>query len=246
MPAKQLLVPIHLKDPSPYWVTSPDEIQYTLKRLASKPELVCLYADHQRQSFILSALLAVNSDQLIFDYGPDSVSNQHILQAKTVCCVAHLNSVHYQFEINTINATQFNDKLAFQCEIPKTIIRLQRRDSYRLSVPLSTPLSCRFPLDYEDGEISISDISLGGLGLLGYFPDIPLEVGNILRNCRIELPQFGVITADIEVCTSNEQLLKNGIRTLRSGCRFINLSGTGQTLLQRYINQVERKRLVLE
>lgn len=246
MPAKQLLVPIQLKDPSPYLVDRADEIQYTLKQLAQKPELACLYANNQQNTFVLSALLAIHSDQLIFDYGADMALNQHLLNATIICCVAHLNSVHYQFEIRNLVSILFNEKPAFQCALPLQILRLQRRDFYRLAVPLSTPLSCRIPIGNEDSEISISDISLGGLGLLGYCPDIALDVGHILKNCRIELPQTGVITADIEVCTSSEYVLKNGIRTLRTGCRFLNLSGTGQTQLQRYINQVERKRLALE
>ena len=246
MPAKPLLMPIQLKDPSPYLVDNADEIEFTLNKLAQKPHLICLYAEQQRHSFVLSALLEINSNQLIFDQGADPALNQRLLSSKTICAVTHFNSVHYQFEIKDIYSTLFNGKPAFQSTIPKQILRLQRRDSYRLSIPLSTPLSCRIPLASEEIEISISDISLGGLGLLGFSPDISLHIGSILRNCRIELPQIGVISADIEICTSNEQLLKNGIRTLRTGCRFLNLSGTGQTLLQRYINQVERKRLALE
>lgn len=246
MPANQLLAPIQLKDPTPYLISNVDEIEYALKRLAKKPELVCLYANHQPHFFALSSVLAINSNSIIFDQGADPIQNQRLLESKSICCVAHLNSVHYQFEVNAINSILFNEKPAFESTIPTMILRLQRRDSYRLSVPLSTPLSCLIPIGSEDGEISISDISLGGLGLLGYSPDISLDVGSILKNCRIELPQIGVITADIEICTNSEQLLKNGIRTLRTGCRFLNLSGTGQTLLQRYINQVERKRLALE
>jgi flagellar brake protein len=246
MSGKQSLTPIHLKDPSPYLVSAADEIEYTLQRLAKKPELICLYADQQRHVFVLSALLQVNHDTLILDYGPDAELNQRLQSAETVCCVAHLNSVHYQFDVRELAATTLNGKPAFQCSRPKQMLRLQRRDFYRLSIPLSTPLSCLIPLSSGDAEISISDISLGGMGLLGYVPDISLDVGNVLKNCRIELPFIGVITADVEICTSSEQLLKNGIRTLRSGCRFMNLSGTGQTLLQRYINQVDRKRLALE
>ncbi|WP_027468332.1 flagellar brake protein [Deefgea rivuli] len=246
MSGKQSLTPIYLKDPSPYLVSNADEIEYTLNRLAKKPELACLYADQQRHLFVLSALLAVNPETILFDYGPDQDLNRRLLSANSICCVAHLSSVHYQFDFNAISTIIFNNKPAFQCPRPQQILRLQRRDFYRLSVPLSTPLSCLIPLNNGDAEISISDISLGGMGLLGYFPDISLDVGSILKNCRIELPLIGVITADVEVCTSSEQLLKNGIRTLRSGCRFINLSGSGQTLLQRYINQVDRKRLALE
>ena len=246
MPSKQSLIPIQLKDPNPYLITTTDEIGYTLNALAKKPELICLYADQQRELFVLSALLQVSYDGLVFDFGPDAAFNQRLLAAKTICCVAHLNSVHYQFDLHTISATTFNDKPVFQSESPKQVLRLQRRDFYRLSVPLSTPLSCLIPLHNGDAEISISDISLGGMGLLGYIPEISLTVGNILKNCRIELPLFGVISADVEICTHSEHQLRNGIRTLRSGCRFINLSGTGQTLLQRYINQIDRKRLALE
>lgn len=246
MLGKQSLTPIHFKDPSPYLVNSKDEIEHTLHRLIKTPELVCLYPDQQRDIFILSALLQLNTETLIFDYGPDRILNQRLLSAKTICGVAHLNNVHYQFDFSDISVTSLNDRPAFQCAYPEQMLRLQRRDFYRLSVPLSTPLSCLIPLACGEAEISISNISLGGMGLLGYYPDISLDVGNILKNCRIELPLVGVITADVEICTNSEQLLKNGIRTLRSGCRFINLSGTGQTLLQRYINHVDRKRLALE
>lgn len=246
MAEQQSLTPLFIKDPSAYTLDDADQIDFSLKLLARKPELACLYADNNRHLFVLSAILAVDSDNLIFDYGPDPALNQQLLQAKKICCVSHLNSVHFQFDLNVISKIDFEGKPAFKTNTPKQIIRLQRRDSYRLSIPLSTPLSCIIPVDNGEAEISIADISLGGIGLLGYFPDISLNVGNILKNCRIELPQIGVITSDIEVCISNEQLLKNGIKTLRSGCRFLNLSGTGQTLLQRYINQVERKRLALE
>nr|WP_314901513.1 flagellar regulator YcgR PilZN domain-containing protein [uncultured Deefgea sp.] len=246
MTDKQLLTPIQLKDPTPYLVSDPNQIDFTLKSLARKPELVCLYSDKHRQLFVLSAILDVNSENLIFDYGPDSELNQQLSTSNRIYCVSHLNSVHYQFELTNLQQVEFNNQPAFQSTIPSQILRLQRRDYYRLSVPLSTPLSCLIPIGNEQAEISITDISLGGVGLLGYLPDISLEVGNTLKNCRIELPQMGVITADIEVCTSNDQILRNGIRTLRSGCRFLNLSGTGQTLLQRYINQIERKRLALE
>ncbi|MBM5572794.1 MULTISPECIES: flagellar brake protein [Deefgea] len=246
MTARQSLTPIQFKDPSPYLVRDVDEIEFILKTLARKPELACLYVNNQRHTFVLSAILGCESGNLIFDYGPDLALNQQLASATAICCVSHLNSVHYQFDLNTIHTIEYKNKPAFLASIPQQILRLQRRDFFRLSVPLSTPLSCLIPLGDEQAEISIADISLGGLGLLGYFPDISLNVGNILKNCRIELPQIGVITSDIEVCTSTEQLLKNGIRTLRSGCRFLNLSGTGQTLLQRYINQVERKRLALE
>ena len=247
MASNSSLTPIRLKDPSPYLVHDRDEIFLVLTRLAKKPELVCLYANQQSDVFILSALLLVNQNNLIFDLGRNAELNQRLLSAKTICCVAHINSIHYQFDLIVSAATSINEQAAIDCLFPTQMLSLQRRDFYRLSIPLSTPLSCLIPLQQGgDVEISMSDISLGGVGLLGFVPDISLDIGSILHNCRIELPQVGLITADIEICTSNELIMKNGIRTIRSGCRFINLSGSGQTLVQRYINHVERKRLALE
>ena len=247
MAGSQSLTPIRFKDPSPYLVHASDEIIHTISRLAKKPEIIGLYADQQREVFILSAILAFNEQHIIFDVGPQEAINQRLLDAKSICCVAQLSSVHFQFTLDGARSILHDNRPAFECNFPNEMLRLQRRDFYRLSIPLSTPLSCLIPIkNGGDAEISISDISLGGIGLLGYYPDLDLSIGSILHRCRIELPHIGVITSDIEICTSSAILLKNGIRTLRSGCRFMHLSGLSETLIQRYINHVERKRLALE
>ncbi|MBM5574716.1 flagellar brake protein [Deefgea sp. CFH1-16] len=167
------LTPIRLKDPSPYLVHDRDEIFLVLTRLAKKPELVCLYANQQSDVFILSALLQVDQNNLIFDLGRNAELNQRLLSAKTICCVAHINSIHYQFDLIVSALTSINEQAAIDCLFPTQMLSLQRRDFYRLSIPLSTPLSCLIPLQQGgDVEISMSDISLGGVGLLGFVPDI--------------------------------------------------------------------------
>ena len=57
----------------------------------------------------------------------------------------------------------------------------------------------------------------------------------------MELPDIGTINADIEIVNVFEVTLKNGKKSNRAGCGFINLSQKMQAMIQRFIIQAERK-----
>lgn len=47
----------------------------------------------------------------------------------------------------------------------------------------------------------------------------------------------------LRIQSTFEVTLKNGNKSLRSGCQFINLHPSMQSLIQRYIIKLERKRI---
>ncbi|WP_158228843.1 flagellar brake protein [Chitinimonas sp. BJB300] len=119
----------------------------------------------------------------------------------------------------------------------------QRRAYYRLMTLEVAPLSCFVPVQGDEVEIDLVDLSAGGLGILGYMPGLLLRPGVKYRGIRIELPKLGTLVADIEIRVVNDITLRNGIRTTRSGAQFLNLGTPAQNLIQRYILQAERDRL---
>jgi c-di-GMP-binding flagellar brake protein YcgR len=60
--------------------------------------------------------------------------------------------------------------------------------------------------------------------------------GTIRRECRIVLSDLGTLTADLEVMHATAD-----VESRRCGCRFVGLSQTMVTLIQRYITKVERE-----
>lgn len=242
------LLPIQFDDPAPYLVEDHERLQHLLERLAKHPELVCLYPAERHESFALSALLQITDKHLLFDISPDERTNKLLLNSPHLVCVSNLDRVHIQFISRQPHSTEHAGRRALRAERPTSLLFVQRRDYFRLSVPSRQPLICHLPLgsDWNTLEAEVADISLGGLGLLGPLPGLMPLPGTRFAGCRLELPEIGTIPVDLLVCTTRDISPRNGNRTLRIGCRFMQLSGRGQTLIQRYINHLERSRIARE
>lgn len=237
-----------LSTSSPYQVNNRAEIVHNLRQLAKKPELVCIYPAGS-EMFALSAVLDVDVDArlLYLDMPADEQMLARILSSDQLLCASAFNRVKIQFPIHRVSVAAYQDRPALLTPLPSEMIRLQRREYYRLLLPLARPLTCLIPnIDGDVVEVGLVDISLGGVGILGYNPDIVLEPGRIYHGCRIELPEIGTILTDLLIKNVFDVTLRNGIRTRRSGCEFLHMPGTMQTLIQRYISKIERERLALE
>jgi hypothetical protein len=70
-------------------------------------------------------------------------------------------------------------------------------------------------------------------------------VGSTYPGCRIELPGVGTLELTLGIQSLFEVTLKNGAKSLRSGCQFVNLHPSMETLIQRYILRLERDRINL-
>jgi c-di-GMP-binding flagellar brake protein YcgR len=112
----------------------------------------------------------------------------------------------------------------------------QRREHDRVAI--RPPLPLRVLADAEGFTpfgASIVDVAAGGIGFVVYSQTITLEPGTILRGSRIELPDSGVCTVDLEVRYSEAVGFASGTRAMRSGCRFVKPSPELVALVKRYL-----------
>jgi len=236
------VAPDEIEDAGQFRVTVRAEISHLLEQLARQHEFVCLYVDRS-DNFALSSLLAVESDRLVFDM-PKTSLGLHLTAVQQLYCVSSLQRVKLQFEVESPAVIDWQGGSAIVTSLPKDILRIQRRDFYRLSVPVANPLSCFVPTRHgEELEVSLSDISVGGVGMLGYVPGLRLIAGARINGVHIELPDTGTVVVDLEIRSREDVTMKNGIRTVRVGAKFINPTSATQSLIQRYITRVERERL---
>lgn len=218
------------------------EILRMMEQLAEHHELLCIYVD-ATDRFGLSSVLAVTERSLVLDMPSNALRNE-IVAASQLYCVSSLQRVKLQFDADAPSEIEWQGQPALEVPLPQSVLRIQRRDYYRLTVPLGQPLSCFFPAGHgEEFEVSLVDISVGGIGILGYVPGLRLTAGTVYHGVRIELPEAGTVVGDIEIRSSYTVTLKNGIKTVRTGGQFINLPGPMQSLVQRYITRVERERI---
>lgn len=233
-----------------YLLHSRTEILFVLRAIQQKGCMITVYFDEGR-SFMLTSLVEVDADDrvLIFDVGSDPEMNRRAEQAKRFVLTTSLDKVKVQFSLNGLEAVKYGGHPALRADIPDTLLRLQRREYYRLTTPIANPVICQLTVPGADGaaettqKFPLLDISGGGIGLLVAPENKALFVkDNVFRNCRIDLPDEGVLTCNLIVRNAFETTTKSGSQQLRVGCEFDNLPGTRLSMVQRYITRVERER----
>lgn len=227
-----------------FLIYSRKEIQLILHAVAQKKNRTILYFDHGKQ-FIQTMLLAVDHEGMWLDVGPDGVINKHILNSHDLVLVSMHQQAKIQLDGNHIYLVSYAGNPAFYMTLPDKLLRLQRRDYFRLPIPPDAALKCVIPPGSDDAakhaEVTIMDISVGGVALVCKENTIRLEEGKTYPDCRIDLPGIGTLKVTIHVRNMFDTTNKHGVVTKHAGCEFMNLNGQMSMLLQRYIAQMQRK-----
>lgn len=233
-------------DDTRFLVTNRIEIVRILRGLAQRNEMVSAFFN-AGSDLLLTAVLDVSSEKnaVVLDCGANEAFNQRILKAEKIIFITALDRVKIQFVSHRIESSIFERKPAFLIPLPEQVLQLQRREYYRLTTPILNPLKCIVTLD--DGQVQefpMVDISAGGIGMIiGNPPEGPLKVGSVYPGCRIDLPGIGMLELTLSVQSLFEVTLKNGSKSFRSGCQFVNLRPSMEALIQRYIIKLERERI---
>ena len=236
-------------DYSQYLLFSRSEILAVLRTLIQKNAMITVHFD-QGHSFLLTSMIALVAENtgFILDIGSDDEMNRRALKAKKLIFTALIDRVKVQFSLDKIVATQYGGRQNFLGKIPDKLLRLQRREYFRLSTPIASPLKLRAALTRPDGsalqiEFPLVDISGGGIGLTVSLNQAQLfEKGNILNDCKLMLPNEGLLIASLCVRNLFNVTTRSGAHHVRVGCEFIDLPQARLTLVQRYITRVERER----
>lgn len=231
-------------DISKYMIHSRIEILYILRAVQNKNELITAYFN-QGNDFILTSIIEVDSDtnSLILDFGSDDALNHQAATSDRVILSTTQDRVKVQFVADSMEIVAYQGRPAFKIAIPGQLLKLQRREYYRLSTPIATPIQCS--LTKTGGgtvTVTIADISLGGFAIVNYQGVIALEVGEKFTACRFVLPEIGTVNIGIEVRNEYKVTMKNGARNKRAGCMFIDPPPSQQAMIQRYITKLDRER----
>lgn len=226
-------------------IQNPVEIQAILRNIMQRNTLVTVYFD-QGNNFILTSILAIDpeNNQMIIDYGIDEKLNQRALKANRLTFVTSQNRIKVEFACNNIRKIYFDNNDAFVVNMPDSLIRMQRRNFFRIATPTVNPLKCAVPLPENHGaayaEVTLLDISCGGMAVIDHHPSVSFDPGTLFEDCHITLPNIGTVITNIEVRNTYEMTLRNGLSCKRAGCEFINLPANMFAMIQRYIIKQEQ------
>lgn len=231
-------------DDSQYRVDSDVEVAYILRGLMKSATPITAYFNKGRE-FVVTAVLYVSAERrhVILDSGASAEANARMLQDSHVRFVSNQDGVRIQFESSQIESVMFEGKPAFKIGLPVNLTKYQRREYYRLPTPVANPVICEIPReDAEPKGLMVSDISLGGLCLVGELAQVSPPLGTVLRGCRVPLPDIGTLRVDLAIRNTYLITLKNGMSSRRTGCQFVNLGPSQEAMVQRYIIRQERDR----
>lgn len=228
---------------------SPAEVARILRELAQSHQLLTAYFNQERE-FILTTILHIDPEagRLVLDYGPDEQMNRRLLARQRALFVTRHKQVRVQFTTESIVRAIYQGLPALVVPFPESLIRIQRREFYRLTAPMGHHLNLSFTAaDGNRVTARIIDISIGGIGIIEppEGDEYSWQPGTLIANCHIELPEEGAIDADVEIRNRYQTDSRDDAPVYRIGCRLLRLDARRSASIQRYIHRVEldRRRL---
>ena len=188
-----------------------------------------------------STLLEVRRDgqAIVFDVACDPARNQRLFEASRLTFVAQLDHVAITFETGTPAPITLVDGPAALVTIPTSIVRLQRRDAFRATLPRRPPVRCT--VDDHDGHALAAqalDVSATGTALL-VDDASDATVADRAHTLVMSLPDVGTIEVEATLRT----VTRVAGPASRRGYRFESLSPALGKRLQRYVQELEVHRL---
>lgn len=227
-------------------LTGQREIVFQLRTLIRHNERVSVIFDEGRQSF-LSVLIEVseNNNALYFDIGGSDEVNTAFLKSERCQFQCNIEGIRIQFTGRSPRIVSLRGEKVLAIPLPTSLLRLQRREAYRLSLPTSKPYICRIRRGTpEEAEFPLYDISVGGLGI--QVTEQPsLEPMTVLESCWVDLREFGMLNVNLEVRYIRESQSRTNKTIWHVGCRFVNISPNNETLIQRFMARLEAERRAL-
>jgi len=224
-------------------IVSARQIQSLLRNISEGGSRAALYFDGAKD-FIMTSLLDVGDKGLWVEQGTDTPKNRRIAESRKIILVSSLNQVKIQFAADGIRAVTRQGYPAFYLPLPASLYRIQRREYYRLAIPLSEQLRCVIPtIKPQAGgqiEVPVMDISGGGIRLSCTEENIEFVLGQTYAGCQIDLPEVGKISVTIIVKSLVSISPKPGQTIKRVGCEFKDSDTASSVLLQRYVTRMQR------
>lgn len=186
---------------------------------------------------------------LLLDYGPKDYLNEQLLNAEKVLFRTEVDGIKASFVVNQIKPAKFEGSQVFSMPIPGAIFWMQRRQYYRVKIPIThnvtISLSLKNPADdtVELIKYKLLDISASGFAFVNerrVFHDQLLPTEQVWENCTLTLPDGH--QGKVSFIIKNNGELRSGnapVPLQRVGCHFVDLPANLQTPIQHYMQELE-------
>lgn len=200
---------------------------------------------------IVSTVLDVRRDRdaLVFDVARDGEQNRLMFASRSLTFMTELDRIQISFATGAASLVTLADGPAAVVDLPRSVVRLQRRAWFRAALPVEPPVRCTL-LDDDGNTVTGHAIDLSEGGAAVIVDDRPgcRSTPGSDRELVLSLPDIGRLELDTTLRTVEPVAGIGGARDVprvRIGLRFESLPAMTANRIQRYVQQVEVKQLRL-
>lgn len=233
-----------------YIVRNQKEIQQIIQSLKTDAASLKI-AFNQGNEDYFTQIIDIDKENgvMYFDMTIDAAFNKRLLAAPELIILKD-TGIRIRWKSVEHSVITLPDGNALRTEIPNALVRLQRRELFRLKTPVIDPIPCEMsvpnsnnPTLKEAIKYNLVDVSLGGVGLIIDETLHPaLKVGAIIDPCIINFPDAGETQLKLEV-RNIISLEENDTQKYRVGLGFVRPNRSTEGIIHKYTFNLERKML---
>ena len=236
---------------NPYAITSALEILAILRSIQNQKALIQIHAKQPNTTFITTLLeIDTSNGVIMLDTAREDLTNKRILTASHVWFEASVDKIRIQFTATQVTPCLQDNQPALLTAIPTELIRLQRRDHFRINTPVIKPVLCKVSINTPDGtkavNLPLENISCGGISMFDDDQLLDHTQSTVYKDCIITLPDVGSISVTLQLTHALPQEMASGKIRYHLGCAFVKPPATAINLLQRYVGKLERELIAKE
>ncbi|MCI0666531.1 MAG: flagellar brake protein [Methylococcaceae bacterium] len=240
--------------PEKYLLRRKKEIVQSLRSLAKAKSLITGRFDTGKYSFLTVVIDVVPENHtVILDYGSNEAINSRLLCAAPVVFMTRYKGIKVRFSSDRVEKTVYQNRAVFKISIPESLFWQERRESYRVRVPLMNAAVCRIPIAREHSDeapwtLNLRVVNIGPSGVALALPaeqTVPGEIGTRLCNCTLVLPKHSE-EVDLEIRHRTRVEADEDEGESWIGCTIVKPSEILQSRIMQYMQSVERQQKEFE
>ncbi|WP_334120788.1 flagellar brake protein [Limnobacter sp.] len=200
---------------------------------------IYLQADHTQ--FVTEILnIDWSTGQMWLGTPYEKVLSAHCNISTSYVVVSFPDGVKVQFAGIGILQSQYQGADALRIAIPGTIVRLQRRNYFRVMADEELNSQVKLVIPQVQSNTSLIDISLAGCGFTVTALPQQYNQGDVLKDVRLTLPDGGGSML-VELVVRNIKPMFDQPDNVQLGCEMKTLERGAERRLQRFLLATERR-----
>lgn len=197
---------------------------------------------------ITTSVWSVDDERRRMNFAMDAGHAQlpAMLESDELVAVAYLESVKLQFDVDSPVLVRGVGAAALQAPLPRSLYRFQRRGAYRVrTLERHSPTAQLRHPSMPDMllPLRVIDVSIGGCALFVGEDVPPLQPGTRVAGVRVALDADTRFEAGLQL--QHVTAIQPGAHGVRVGCEWVGLAPSAERVLQRYIDNTQKRRRLL-